>query len=235
MDRPSHSSRSRLAAGLPPMTAEKIVDTALELTRGQGLDGWSIRQLSGALEVWPGVIYHHVGDRETVVDAITDRVIALIPVPDADLPWREWFTRLLREGRAVLREFRGVARRVVLIGPTVPAALPTIDRGIQVLQRAGFGGDATLVYRFLLNTAFMMVAAEDDRAERPEARGKMAQVLSDFQDTPQPGLAAASVDALARARDPRPPAELDVEFFEFTVARALDGVATWLESSSAPR
>ncbi len=235
MDRPGQTSRSRLAAGLPPMTAEKIVSMAVKLTRGQGLDGWSIRQLSGALEVWPGVIYHHVGDRETVVDAVTDRVISLIPIPAADLPWRDWFTQLLREGRRVVREYRGIARRVVLVGPTVPAALPTIDRGIQILQRAGFGEDATLVYRFLLNTAFMMVAAEDDRADRPETRGKMVEVLSRFQDAEQAGLAAASVDSLTRARDPRPAGALDDEFFEFTVARALDGVASWLGSSDRPR
>ncbi|MCK9874258.1 TetR/AcrR family transcriptional regulator C-terminal domain-containing protein [Frankia sp. Ag45/Mut15] len=231
MDRPS-SSRSRPAAGLPPMTADKIVDVALELTRASGLDGWSIRQLSAALEVWPGVIYHHVGDREAVLDAITNRVIALIPVPDPGLEWREWFRHLLRDGRGVLRQFRGLARRVVLMGPTVPAALPTIDRGIQVLQRAGFGADATLVYRFLLNTAFMMVAVEDDRDDRPESRGRMAEVLGDFQDDGPPGLAAASVDALARARDPRPAAVLDLEFYEFTVERALDGAASWLTALS---
>lgn len=210
------------------MTAEKIVDKAVELTRADGLDGWSIRQLSGALEVWPGVIYHHVGDREAVLDAVTDRVIALIPVPAADLPWQEWFTRLLRDGRGVLRQFRGIAWRVVLIGPTVPAALPTIDRGIQVLQRAGFGEHATLVYRFLFNTAFMMVAVEDARDERPAARGQMAQVLSEFQHGAPAGLAAASVDSHARASDPRPAAALDEEFFEFTVARALAGAAAWL-------
>ncbi|MCL9761208.1 hypothetical protein [Frankia sp. AiPa1] len=107
------------------------------------------------------------------------------------------------------------------MGPTVPAALPTIDRGIQVLQRAGFGADATLVYRFLLNTAFMMVAVEDDRDERPETRGRMAEVLSDFRDAGRPGLAAASVDALARARDPRP-----------AVTPGLPCSLTWSSTSS---
>ncbi len=80
-------------------------------------------------------------------------------------------------------------------------------------------------------TRVMMVSVEDDRVEHPDSRGRMATALSDFQGaTDTTGLAAASADALTRARDPRPPAELDVEFFEFTIARALNGMSSWLDA-----
>ncbi|MFD5082161.1 TetR/AcrR family transcriptional regulator [Kitasatospora sp. NPDC058406] len=200
--------RSRMAEGLPPITAEKIVAAALELTRAHGLDTWSIRRLSGALDVWPGVIYHHVGDRDAVVAEVTGAVVAALPVPDPSLPWRQWFTELLLDGRTVMRQYPGVARRMCLVGPTVPAALPVVETGVQILERAGFGADAALVYRYLFNSAFLLVAAEDDRAAAPAA--------------------PAAPAARERAPHQQTPDEAATAFYAFTVARALDGAEALL-------
>ncbi|MGK5642041.1 TetR/AcrR family transcriptional regulator [Streptomyces sp. URMC 126] len=217
-------SRSRTAAGLPPITAEKVISAALDLTREHGLEGWSVRQLSGALGVYPGVVYHHVGDREAVVEMVTDRVVAEMPLPDGELDWRAWFEAFLIEGRLTLRRYPGTARRLVRLGPTVPSALPAVDRGVAALLRAGFGRDATLVYRYLLNSAFMLVATEDEEGADPGGRARMTEVLGAYRDaTDRPGLAAAADDVRRRAADPRPPDEPAAEFYAFTVARALDG------------
>ncbi|MGR8007755.1 TetR/AcrR family transcriptional regulator [Streptomyces hypolithicus] len=220
--------RSRAGAGLPPITADKIIDAAVELTAEHGLDGWSIRQIATKLDVWPGVVAHHVGDREAVVMAVTDRVIARIPVPDADVPWREWFTTLTFEGRAVLKQFPGVARRMVVVGPNVPSALPTIDKGIKVLLLAGFGDHATEIYRYLLNSAFMLVAVEDDRSNFfPDARAQMGRAMAAFAaDTTRPGLAAAGAQAVARSAEP---GAQDLAFFRLTVERSLDGAQALLK------
>src|SRR2546427_10928497 len=91
--------RSRDAAGLPAVTPEKIISSALELTARHGLDSWTLRQLASAVDAYPAVVYHHVGDREAVVAAVVERVIAMLPVPAADLPWREWFPGLWTEMR----------------------------------------------------------------------------------------------------------------------------------------
>lgn len=221
--------RSRAAAGLPPITADKIIDAAVELTADHGLDGWSIRQIATKLDVWPGVIAHHVGDRDAVVMAVTDRVVARIPVPEPTVPWRDWFRSLMLEGRAVLRQFPGVARRLVVVGPNVPSALPTIDTGIGVLQGAGFGEHATQVYRYLLNSAFMLVAVEDDRGDFPSARADMGRTMAAFvADRTRPGLAAAGAQALVQGADPGGVAAQDLEFFRFTVDRSLDGAQAML-------
>ncbi len=225
MSGPAARRRSRAAAGLPPITAEKIVDAAVELTAEHGLDGWTIRQIATRLQVWPGVVAHHVGDREAVVNGVADRVIARIPVPGPDLPWRDWFHTLVHGGRTVLRQFPGVARRLVVVGPIVPAALPTIDTGIQVLHRAGFGDQATEIYRYLLNSAFMLVAVEDDRDHHPTARATMGRVLAGYADDPaHPGLAAAGAQALRAASVEDP----DLAFYRLTVERSLDGAQALL-------
>ncbi|WP_327684500.1 TetR/AcrR family transcriptional regulator [Streptomyces sp. NBC_00467] len=220
--------RSRASAGLPPITAEKIIDAAVELTAERGLDGWSIRQIATKLDVWPGVVAHHVGDREAVVMAVTDQVIGRIPVPDPDVPWRDWFSSLTFDGRAVLKQYPGVARRLVVVGPNVPSALPTIDTGIKVLLLAGFGDHATEIYRYLLNSAFMLVAVEDDRDSFfPSARADMGRTMAAFAADPtRPGLAAAGAQAVARSEDA---GAQDLAFFRLTVERSLDGAEALLK------
>ncbi|MFD3441874.1 TetR/AcrR family transcriptional regulator [Streptomyces sp. NPDC058685] len=220
--------RSRASAGLPPITAEKIIDAAVELTAERGLDGWSIRQIATKLDVWPGVVAHHVGDREAVVMAVTDQVIGRIPVPDPDVPWRDWFSSLTFDGREVLKQYPGVARRLVVVGPNVPSALPTIDTGIKVLLLAGFGDHATEIYRYLLNSAFMLVAVEDDRDSFfPSARADMGRTMAAFAADPtRPGLAAAGAQAMARSADA---GAQDLAFFRLTVERSLDGAEALLK------
>lgn len=221
--------RSRASAGLPPITAEKIIDAAVELTAERGLDGWSIRQIATKLDVWPGVVAHHVGDREAVVSGVTDRVVSRIPVPGEDRPWRDWFRSMMIEGRGVLREFPGVARRLCVVGPNVPSAMPTIDTGIRVLLRAGFGEQATVVYRYLFNTAFSLVAVEDDRGGFPTARADMGRAMAAFaEDASRPGLAAAGTTARSHGTGPEAIAAQETEFFGFTVERSLDGAEAML-------
>ncbi|AXG81632.1 TetR/AcrR family transcriptional regulator [Streptomyces paludis] len=223
--------RSRASAGLPPITAEQIIDAAVELTGERGLDGWSIRQIATRLDVWPGVVAHHVGDREAVVMGITDRVIARIPVPGEEGPWREWFAAMMINGRTVLREFPGVARRLCVVGPNVPSAMPTIDTGIRVLMKAGFGAQAPVVYRYLFNTAFTLVAVEDDRGGFPTARADMGRAMAAFaEDESRPGLAAAGSSARVRGTGPEDIAAQETEFFLFTVERSLDGAEAMLAS-----
>ncbi|MFF7855219.1 TetR family transcriptional regulator [Streptomyces sp. NPDC007904] len=221
--------RSRASAGLPPITADKIIDAAVELTGERGLDGWSIRQIATRLAVWPGVVAHHVGDREAVVMGVTDRVISRIPVPGEDRPWRDWFRSMMVNGRDVLRDYPGVARRLCVVGPNVPSAMPTIDTGIRVLLNAGFGAQAPVVYRYLFNTAFTLVAVEDDRRSFPTARADMGRAMAAFaEDDSRPGLAVAGSTARTRGTEPEAIVAQETEFFLFTVERSLDGAEAML-------
>jgi AcrR family transcriptional regulator len=224
---------SRRASGLPPITAAQVIAAATELTRQHGLDGWTIRQLANALDVWPGVVYHHVGGRDAVTYAVTDRVVGAIPVPGDNLTWQDWFRKVLSDGRLVLRQYRGVARRLVIIGPTVPAALPTIDLGIQLLQRAGFGAEAPTAYRYLFNSAFMLIAVEDDRDGHPRAREHVAEVLGAYRaDAAHAGLAAVGAQVQVRKHDPESLRDQEEEFYEYSLSRCIAGVERLLSELS---
>ncbi|SDD10240.1 TetR/AcrR family transcriptional regulator [Actinokineospora iranica] len=211
---PIHDTRprSRYAAGLPAITAERIVDEALRLTEEHGLENWTLRQLAAAVEAYPAVVYHHVGDREAVAAAVLDRVAGMIPLPPAALPWRDWFRVLLGELRVVLRRYPGTARRLAARGPGVERAAPIADRGVALLREAGFGTESVLAHTTLLGTACQFIATEDDRGAEvhradPAATGEFAHDIAEHPES-VPGFFAG--------------------FYDYVVERTLDGMAARL-------
>jgi AcrR family transcriptional regulator len=55
---------------------EALLDAAEALVRERGIDGWSLREASGRVGVSPSAAYHHFDSRETLVRALSDRVVA---------------------------------------------------------------------------------------------------------------------------------------------------------------
>lgn len=204
--------RSRDAAGLPAVTPEKIINSAVDLTAHNGLDGWTLRQLAGALDAYPAVVYHHVGDREAVVAAVVERVIELVPVPAENLPWCEWFRALLTDLRSVLTGYPGVARRLALHCVTPPAAATLVDRGVRTLRSGGFGEEALTVYRLLVTTACLFLSAEDEQHRNVGPK-----------DSPPS-------DPLS---DRRQRADYFADFYHYAIERCLDGVACRLAALQA--
>lgn len=154
-----------------PVTPERLVAAAVRLTRERGLEGWTVRQLSAAVDAYPAVIYHHVGDRDAVAAAVIDRVVAEVPLPEPDLHWRTWFERFLPDVRRTLLPYRGVARRLALHGPAIPSARRIADRGAAVLTGAGFGDESLPALTLLLDQTCHLVAVEDDPAPGRPATG----------------------------------------------------------------
>ncbi|GAA4553559.1 TetR/AcrR family transcriptional regulator [Amycolatopsis samaneae] len=228
--------RSRAAAGLPAVTAERIVDAALRLTAERGLDSWTLRQLAGEVDAYPAVVYHHVGDRDAVVDAVIDRVVGELTLPSDTLPWRAWFAALLTELRAVLRRYPGSARRLALYGPSVSAATRTIDAGIRVLLAAGFRGESPLAYNLLLTNACQFVAMEDERDGDAEAGASLTVEYAAYRDRADlPGMAAHGRAMHELVSDPAKAAGYFARLYDYAVERCLDGLAyrlTQLESGA---
>ncbi|MEQ0564304.1 TetR family transcriptional regulator [Amycolatopsis sp. NEAU-NG30] len=217
--------RSRAAAGLPALTADHIVGAATELTAQRGLDNWTLRELARAVEAYPAVIYHHVGDRDAVVNAVVDRVVSLLELPDERLPWQAWFTELLAGLRALLRTYPGCARRLALFGPSVQAAARSIDAGIGVLLQAGFGRESVPAYHLLLMTACQFVAMEDDRDGALALQIGNTEAYAAYRERPDlPGMAELGAAMHDLMGDPDLAAGYYAQLYDYAVRRCLDGL-----------
>jgi AcrR family transcriptional regulator len=218
--------RSRAAAGLPALTADRIVSAAMALTGERGLDNWTLRELARSVEAYPAVIYHHVGDRDAVVNAVVDRVVGLLELPEEGLPWQDWFTGLLANLRALLRTYPGCARRLALFGPSVQAATRSIDAGIGVLLKAGFGRESALAYNLLLMTACQFVAMEDDRDGALALRIDNTEEYATYRErTDLPGMAELGSAMHDLMGDPDLAAGYYAQLYDYAVQRCLDGLA----------
>ncbi|ADJ48667.1 TetR family transcriptional regulator [Amycolatopsis mediterranei S699] len=230
-----HRPRSRAAAGLPALTADCIVSAATALTAQRGLDNWTLRELARSVEAYPAVIYHHVGDRDAVVNAVVDRVVGLLELPAEQLPWQEWFTELLAGLRAVLRTYPGCARRLALFGPSVKAATRTIDAGVGVLLTAGFGRESVLAYNLLLMTACQFVAMEDDRDGALALRIDNTEEYATYRERADlPGMAELGAAMHDLMGDPDLASGYYAQLYDYAVRRCLDGLTHRLDELRNP-
>ncbi|WP_181771363.1 TetR/AcrR family transcriptional regulator [Amycolatopsis pittospori] len=231
----SSRSRSRAASGRPAVTKDRIVEAALELSAEAGLENWTLRQLAAAVDAYPAVVYHHVGDRDTVVVEVLDRVVGQLVLPDATLPWREWFSEFLPTMRTVLRRYPGSARRLALFGPSVAAAVPTMDTGIGRLLAAGFGDEAPLAYNLLVATACQFVAMEDDRESAMALQLDRSEGYATYRDRGDlPGMAALGRSITELVADPDLAAGYYERLYAYAVERCLDGLEHRIAQLSEP-
>lgn len=216
------------------LTPDRVVDAAEELTRESHLMSWSIRDLAGRLGVAPSVIYHHVGGKDLLCRRVVERVLVRIELPDAELSWQDWFRTLLHSVQPLAAEYPGVAKWMLMHGPTIPAVL---EAGMAILRRAGFGDRTELAYAVLLNSAMLTISMSDDRLQH-EGDGPRdhATMMTEFRQLP-----TASDDVRAMGRDfLRPFAEggetaarMRIAYYHFTVDTTIAGLASTLTGGTA--
>ncbi|MFN8548265.1 MAG: TetR/AcrR family transcriptional regulator C-terminal domain-containing protein, partial [Candidatus Eisenbacteria bacterium] len=61
-----------------PLSPERIVERALLLIERDGLEGWSLRTLAGALRCEAMSLYHHFPSKGHILDAAADRVVGTL-------------------------------------------------------------------------------------------------------------------------------------------------------------
>ncbi len=93
----------------PRLTAERVLTGALTLADEIGIDDLTIRRLADALDVKPMTIYHHVANKEAIIDGMVDLVFAEIELPDPNLPWKEAARHRCASARVVLARHRWAA------------------------------------------------------------------------------------------------------------------------------
>lgn len=216
------------------LTPERVIDVALELTRDSHLSGWSIRDLAKRLQVVPSVIYHHVGGKDLLARRVVERVLADLDMPSPRLDWRDWFRELLEDAYAVVVPYPGVAKWLLLHGPSFPSVIPIIDAGIASLVRAGFGKRAGLGYAALLNNAMLTISSGDERLlHEDDGRRDHAAMMGEFRAaaSTSPGVAALATSLLTTLAEGGPAAaERRRQYYRFIVDSTIAGVAATLGS-----
>ena len=64
-----------------PLRRRDVVVTALGILDQYGLADLTMRRIAGALDVQAGALYHHVANKQTLLAALADEILAGLPEP----------------------------------------------------------------------------------------------------------------------------------------------------------
>jgi AcrR family transcriptional regulator len=214
------------------LTADRITDAAVELTRASHLYGWSVRDLARRLDVAPSVIYHHIGGKDLVARRVVERVLEELDVPVADGAWRDWFGEALRRLYPVLVAAPGAAKWLLLHGPAFPSVIPIVETGIALLQGAGFAARAPHAYALLFNTAALTISIGDERLlHADDGPRDHATMMAEFQAAAgdRPGVSVLGGALMGPFADGGETAErVREEYYRFAVDTVIAGLTASL-------
>lgn len=161
----------------PRMTAALILDGAMALADEIGVDGLTIRKLAEHLDTKPMTIYHHVANKEAIVDGIVDRVFAEIDAPPTELGWKAAIRHRCVSARAVLADHPWAAPLMESRVNPGPETLAHHDAVLGCLRGGGLSLPMTghayamldaFVYGFALQEAGLPATGGAEMAELAE-------------------------------------------------------------------
>jgi AcrR family transcriptional regulator len=221
---------ARASAPGASLTRERVLLTALALADEHGLDWLSMRKLGQALGVEAMSLYHHVANKEDLIDGMIDLVFAEIELPAEQDDWKTAMRTRALSARRVLSRHRWANGLMESRKRPGAANLRHHDAVIGCLRRAGF--PVTLVaHAYSALDSYIYGFAMQERIlpmGTPEQTAEVAQaILASFPVEQYPHLAEFAVEHVLQ------PGYDYAEEFEFGLDLLLDGIERALSLSSA--
>lgn len=162
------------------LSRERVLRAAMSVADGGGLGSLTIRSLAQELGVKPMSVYHHVANKDEILDGIVDLVFGEIelPVPGGD--WRAEIRRRATSARAVLRRHSWAIALMESRTSPGPATLGQHDAMLATLRAAGFsvvmtGHAYALLDAYVYGFAVQEAALPFDAGTAPEVTGSIMQ------------------------------------------------------------
>lgn len=209
-------------AGRTPLSRERVLDAALALADADGVGALTMRRLAAELGVEAMTIYYHVPNKDGILDALVERVIAEIELPEPKTDWRGDLRSIALSAYQVLARHRW-APRVMLAGRSSgPMRLRYMDTILAVLADAGFEpAVADHAYHALEGhiMGFTLWEVGMDLGTRQELEALGRAFLAELPAETYPNVAAHVEHHLA------PPRPGDQGSFAFALDLLLDGLS----------
>lgn len=194
------------------LTAETVVQTAIELIGEHGLEGFSMPKLATALDVRTPSLYHYFASRDALLEAVA-RSVATPDAPPAVPDGGDWTDYLIGQSVAL--------RRAIVAHPHCGPLL------IRFMPRDNMFGEYEQMCRFLAASgvpAALHVHIVDGLTALTMGAAILVENAADYADSgPGPSPDTESHPELRRALDTIEGTTAD-ELFESYLRTFLDGV-----------
>jgi AcrR family transcriptional regulator len=213
-----------------PLDRDQVLQAAVVLADGSGIESLSMRRLAQELGVVPMALYKHVANKEELLDGMVDVIVAEIDPPAGGADWKSAVRRQVLSSRKAL--LRHPWARQVLESRTgrTPAVLGYMDAFIGMFRAGGFSADLTHHVMHALGSRMWGFTQElfDDAAGPaaeaqadvpPEAQAAMLrQMAARYPNIAEVAMAATHDDSTVAGSG------CDDQFeFEFALDLLLDG------------
>jgi AcrR family transcriptional regulator len=201
--------RIRVSAGSPPprerLSADRIVEVALEQMKSRGYDAVSMRSVAKELGTGAASLYAHVANRNELDALVLERVASRLDVPDPDPErWQEQLRQAMVDMLTLYDEHPGVARASLGMIPMSPRLLRISDRLVALLRAGNVPDQLAAWFLDLMALYVSSIAVERDvwrnRGALSENHDEHHEVVHQFfRDLPEsefPALASMA-EALA--------------------------------------
>ena len=157
-----------------PLTRDRVLSAAIAIADRDGSSGLTIRALADGLGVKPMAIYHHLANKEEILDGIIDLVFEEIELPTLESDWKQTLRQRAISARRVLARHPWAIPLMESRANPGPHSLRHHDTVIGLLRGSGFSIAMTAhaysildsyVYGFALQEA---VALPFDKDTAPE-------------------------------------------------------------------
>jgi AcrR family transcriptional regulator len=209
-----------------PLTRDRIVQSALELARDEGLSGVSMRKLAQELGVEAMSLYHHVPNKRALLILMAERSLSTLAPVDPTLPWTERLMQLLDD------IFRAGMQNPAMISVLAAQELDPGDANISefsplgliesmlsILAESGLEPRQQVhVYHSLINLVHGFVVAGTGAVETSRVAANRPRPAAQWAAFPALG---ALLDELTAA-DPVADLSFSLELYVGALARAVD-------------
>jgi len=180
-ERPRHRGAGQRAG----LTRELVLAAARRIADTEGVDRLTMRRLAAELGVLPNALYTYVPDKEALLDALIDDLLAGVEADGpADGDWRDGLARVMDSSRRLLLAHPQLVP-VFLTRPGMgPNAVRLGEITFGLLRRGGLEGErAVEAFRVLLIYSLGFAAFQARRL--PEDAGRSARAEAAFASLPE--------------------------------------------------
>ena len=129
------------AAPRIPLSKERVLRTAVDLADRGGSETVSMRKLGQELGVDAMSLYHHVQNKDEILDGIVDVVVAEIDVTTTGTDWRVTMRQLVMAARVVMLRHPWAPRVIESRTDPGPATMRYMESVLAILRGGGFSLD----------------------------------------------------------------------------------------------
>jgi AcrR family transcriptional regulator len=121
-----------------PLSRERVILEAVALADENGIGTLTMRRLANRLQVEPMSLYHHVANKDEILDGMVDVVFREIELPRAGAEWKAAMRDRANSARDALRRHPWAIGRMESRANPGPATLRHHDAVIGCLRAGGF-------------------------------------------------------------------------------------------------